>query len=318
MFARHALGLAVAVCLLVPDDVLADTICVPDDQPTIQQAIDAAVDGDEICVSPGTYDESIDFLGKAVRLYSTGGPAVTTIDGRGEALHVVRCASGEGPETVLEGFSITGGVANGDPPDDSGGGMFVRYASPSIIDCAFVANAALEDGGGLYLDNAGATVVQCSFRENSAHHGGGIASNFSHDVVINGVFTGNVAEGFGGGMFNARSDTAVTNCAFIDNTARNGGGMANFAILSPIVARVVNSTFDGNAASLSGGALWNAYTANPVVTSCVLWRNTPQEIDNLGEATPLVTFCDVRGGHAGEGNISADPHCDEVGRPQAG
>ena len=59
---------------------------------TIQAAIDAANDGDEIEVAPGTYNEAINFNGKAVKLYSSGGPAGTTIDGGG-AGSVVICES---------------------------------------------------------------------------------------------------------------------------------------------------------------------------------------------------------------------------------
>ncbi|MHC4498688.1 MAG: hypothetical protein ACYS21_06180, partial [Planctomycetota bacterium] len=41
---------------------------------SIQAAIDDANNGDEIEVAPGTYNEAINFLGKKVRLYSSGGP----------------------------------------------------------------------------------------------------------------------------------------------------------------------------------------------------------------------------------------------------
>jgi len=75
---------------------------------TIQAAINASSNGDEIEVSPGTYNEAINFNGKAVRLYSVGGQDVTTIDAGGSD-HVVQCVSGEGASTILEGFTITGG-----------------------------------------------------------------------------------------------------------------------------------------------------------------------------------------------------------------
>jgi photosystem II stability/assembly factor-like uncharacterized protein len=92
--------------------------------PTIQDAIDAANSGEIIEAQPGTYVESIDFLGKAITLRSaTGDPADTIIDGAG-AFRVVQCVSGEGPDTVLEGFTISGGNADGSFPNDRGGGMY--------------------------------------------------------------------------------------------------------------------------------------------------------------------------------------------------
>ena len=68
---------------------------------SIQAAIDGASNGDEIEVAPGIYNEAIDFNGKAVRLYSSGGPDVTTIDGNG-AYHIVQCVSGEDANTILD------------------------------------------------------------------------------------------------------------------------------------------------------------------------------------------------------------------------
>lgn len=49
---------------------------------TIQDAIDAALDGHTITLTPDTYSETI-IIGKAITLKSTGGAAVTTIDGGG-------------------------------------------------------------------------------------------------------------------------------------------------------------------------------------------------------------------------------------------
>ena len=79
---------------------------------TIQSAVDAAVDGDEIQVLPGVYrgngSEVVNLLGKRVRVRSLQGPAVTTIDGEG----LRRCLVATGGETIatsLEGFTISNG-----------------------------------------------------------------------------------------------------------------------------------------------------------------------------------------------------------------
>ncbi len=62
-------------------------------------------------VAPGLYHEAIDFIGKAITLRSTDGSEVTTIDASGLDTTVVMFISGEGKDSVLTGFTITGGVA---------------------------------------------------------------------------------------------------------------------------------------------------------------------------------------------------------------
>lgn len=57
----------------------AAIIHVPQDYPTIQEAIDAATDLDEIIVAPGTYVEQLYIKSKSVILRSEGGPEVTVL-----------------------------------------------------------------------------------------------------------------------------------------------------------------------------------------------------------------------------------------------
>ncbi len=74
----------------------------------IDTAIRDAHSGDTIEVAPCTYTGQVNFLGRAVHIIATGGPSVTTIVGTpGES--VVYAHRGEGPGTILEGFTITGG-----------------------------------------------------------------------------------------------------------------------------------------------------------------------------------------------------------------
>ena len=77
---------------------------------TIQGAIDAATDGYTINVLPGLYEESIDFLGKAITVTSyeatMDNPAI--ISGTGN--NAVSFISGETSEAIIDGFLITSSV----------------------------------------------------------------------------------------------------------------------------------------------------------------------------------------------------------------
>jgi len=63
---------------------------VPEEYATIQAAINAASDGENVVVSTGTYEENIDFLGKAITVASRKSMALPVIDGMqtGSALSV--------------------------------------------------------------------------------------------------------------------------------------------------------------------------------------------------------------------------------------
>ncbi len=155
---------------------LAAIIDVPRDQPTIQAGINVAVDGDEVVVAPGTYFTNITFGGKAITVRSSdpndaGVVLSTIIDGNG-AGRVVVCSSGEGSDTVLSGFVITGGAAF------FGGGMLNDGSSPTVTNCTFIGNTANSGGGMANFVGSSPTVTNCSFIGNTASDGGGM-HNFS-------------------------------------------------------------------------------------------------------------------------------------------
>ena len=103
--------------ILIPSTppALAATISVPMDYSTIQEAIDAVVDGDLILVAAGTYVENIDFLGKAITLQSEVGAEATVIDGS-QVDSVVTFASGEPVEAVT--YIRSGQAETGKPSKD--------------------------------------------------------------------------------------------------------------------------------------------------------------------------------------------------------
>jgi hypothetical protein len=81
--------------------------------------------------------------------------------------------------------------------------------------------------------------------------------------------------------------------------------MYNYEYSSPAVH---NCTFSGNSVTLAaygGGGIYNEQSST-MMTNCILWGDTPDEIKNK-ESADHVYYSDVQGGYVGTGNINADP-----------
>jgi len=209
--------------------------------------------------------------------------------------HVVT-ASGTDANAILDGFTITAGNANGTDPDDMGGGMYNNAGNPTVANCIFTSNSALNGGGmsndnsdpnltnctfignsasgggGMWNNGSSPTLTNCTFSDNSADDGGGMRNvNSSNPTLTNCTFSGNDANNYGGGMYNYDSNPMVTGCTFSGNSALFlGGGMFNYDYSSPTVN---DCTFSGNSADERGGGMYNYYS-DPTVTNCILWGNT--------------------------------------------
>ena len=255
-------------------DVCDCVIYVDSDGPApysvIQDAIDAAVDGDTVVVLPGVYVENINMSGKAITLQSTDptNPATVTttiIDGNANG-SVITCNSGEGSETVITGFVITNGSAF------NGGGLENSNSSPTVSNCTFRGNTAEGTGGGmLNYYSSSPTISNCSFSGNTTGGSGGGMFNwiFSSPTISNCSFSGNTAGEFGGGMFNFFSSSpTLTNCTFSGNTAVEGGGIMNTNSSSP---KLTNCIFSGNTADYGGGMETDSFAT---LTNCIFSGNT--------------------------------------------
>jgi len=315
------LSILVVVILIIPVFAYSATIEVPKDYTTIQAAIDAAATGDTVLVAPGTYVETIDFKGKAINVKSSGGPEVTVIDGNYSG-SVVKFTSNEKLDSVLDGFSITKG---------SDGGIRCFTASPTIKNNTIFSNIAY-NGGGIYCHKSSSPVITDNIISgNSASFGGGgiCCEHSSSPTVKNNKISGNSApSGFGGGIccwsvadianniisWNSSGiygggicieyyNPKITNNIIYGNFATTGKGGGIYCRKS--LSQITNNTIVGNSADSGGGMTFDG-SFIPIITNTIIRDNTAQSFPEI-EGSPIVTYCNIKGGFVGTGNIDASP-----------
>ncbi len=194
--------------------------------------------------------------------------------------------------TVLDGFTITAGYADGGGSGNSGGGLLL-YGNPMLSRLIFRDNHAVSGGGAVQAINTEAVLDRCTFHDNDAWLGGVMYLSGSDLTIANSLFYDNLASngstGYGGALFLANSDPELINVSFADNTAdTDGGGIYNDAIVGGSHPVIVNSILWGNVDA--GGT--NDETAN---------------MHGAGSSTPVVTYTDWGGHTGGTGNIDDDP-----------
>jgi hypothetical protein len=236
---RNVTNVVVALVLTSPAALAQTTLHVPAAFATIQAAIVAAGGGATVLVAPGIYSERLDFLGKAITVRAANGPAATTIDGN-QGGPVVTFVSGEGPASVLEGFTIRNGRgATIAPPGVSqGGGIHCSGASPTIRGCVITAN----------FGGSGAAMILVP---GSAGGPGGVLARNSALRLIDCVVQGN----FGGPGGQA---TGVTSALTATGGAGGAGGIAMATVYLAAQPLLHRCRIEGNTGG-AGGTAFNAF-----------------------------------------------------------
>jgi Periplasmic copper-binding protein (NosD) len=281
-----ARGLALAAGLLIAliglEINAQNVIEVPADQPTIQSAIDAAANGDSVVVAPGTYNEVVNFHGKAIALLSENGPLVTIIDGQQRG-SVFTFESGETTSSMVSGFTIRNGNAGAN-------GRFGSAIDASVASPTVVGNIIEASIGGAIWANSSSMVLQ---RNLIANHS--LCSSWGVVAFVNG------------------SSPSIKNNVFINNRC------PALSLMLPVgnIPDVANNTFIDNDVGLFVDA--RVPTNLHRYRSNLFYRNTIGVQVRFGSAANYPTFLNtlafanttafdgMPSPIGSNGNIAADP-----------
>jgi hypothetical protein len=193
----------ICISLAVSNHAYAAIIRVPQDYPTIQQGIDAAVSGDIVVVAAGTYNEEITL--KAGVTVRGAGEGLSIIDGGGNSGDVVFAAGNDiDNDTKFQGFTVTGAISGGGMP--GGAGIFCNSgAKPEIKN-----NRCEGNDFGIVTWNQASAYIHNNVVVNNNY--GGIGLSTAATVINNTIVNCRIGVNDGGGY-----GPAVMNNIIIDN-----------------------------------------------------------------------------------------------------
>ncbi len=305
-------------------------IYVPDVYQTIQEAIDAATEGDIIILRDGLYrissGSAFGIISRDITIRSENGPKKCILDGetiRGgfffrsglsrkatiSGVTIINCGAGAIRLWYTSPTIVNCIISNNSLVATGAAGIHCDNSSPLIENCTIVNNSSIGSfpgGGGISCYYSSPTIINCTISGNTAVRGGGISAINSHATILNSIISNNSAEGLGGGLYwNHFSFPTITNCIIAGNEAAMGGGIYARAS-SP---KITNCTISMN----KKDGIRCVGRSNPIITNCILWENKHNiSKPKWGESEqmfpePIVTYSDVENGYPGTGNIDTDP-----------
>ena len=255
----------------------------------VQPALDLALPGAMIAVSPGTYLGPLYLHSHPVQLVSTSGPEDTILLGA-EGVRVMHIAPGHNNDTRIQGFTFKG-ASN----IDEGGSLLIIESAPTIQDCFFTENEAVR-GGGVMITGPQEAGHACQFVECTWHN------NMSTGVTYD--------TGGGGGLFVSDSLVTLQSCTFDLNSSSFSGGGTWVENAGSVEA--FDCTWSSNISPLQGSAIcnWDS-TGSFELTDSLFCNNDPTDIlgswiDNGGNEFLDECPVDCDGDINGDGTVNVD------------
>lgn len=184
-------------------------------------------------------------------------------------------ANAAGPETRVDGFTVTAGTAA------NGAGMRLTNGTVMVLEnIDFLGNFAGSNNEGILdIDNASPRLNQVRFLNNVAQRGGAIRIQGSNSapVLTRLHFENNRALNNGGALYmpsnegQAIPSATLINASFLGNQASEGGAITCDGCLLSIA----NGLFVGNVATSSGGMMQNVNDGDVTLTNVTVWSNRP-------------------------------------------
>ena len=303
------------------------TRLVPSIYPSIQSAILASVSGDTVLVSPGIYNENIDFSGKSIVLGSlflttndTSYITQTIIDGSDQD-RVVIFNDGENTLTRLSGFTIQNGntTGPGDFPSGFGGGIFIgQNCSPTLDHLTVKSSNAQYSGGGIH--SYGSPIYQDLTVKNnqSGTSGGGLSFQpWSWAQVINCEIINNQSNsGAGISITGDGNNIWLKETIIADNFSENRGAGIYFSSASQSsYLNLTNCTISNNEVTnaTTGGGIYTGSNLSIIGENTIIWGNSPNSIgQGDGTVTVDLNYSQIEGGWPGTSNSNLNPLFDTM------
>lgn len=238
---------------------------VPGDYATIQQALDAAVDGDEVVVAPGTYFESIVIRAVSVTLRSeSGNPEDTILDGSrlADGVSLVLFDANSGGARAIRGFTLR--LAKQ--------ALMISFEAESenvIENCCFLDNGPVT---ALWSFGASVDILNNVFLNNEGYLYGGAVRVEGVGRIIGNQFRNNKAIPFetnyltqGGAIclitvMGRGGSLQIRDNTFVGNHCTDYGGAIHVAWFFDV--QIVDNRFLDNVADICGGGVYVLHNEN--------------------------------------------------------